>query len=179
MKKVLSMILLAGFCVGPVTAGEVGYETVASMAQEGSGVPIDQLCMAVYNTVKAMPDKAVDIFQTVITQRNSWTATEVYAILRAVLLAAPGVDAEFVRGVETYQASGYKTFPSDTEGAKLLSTLYTLPHTNPVATAVVQGVIGNAAAKPSTGNGVFQGRYEAYIPVFPVTPTPPPTSFNN
>ena len=73
-------------------------------------------------------------------------------------------------------------------GAQLLSALYTMPQTQSVAPAVVQGVVGSSSVVRAAGNGVSQSALEAYVPTAPsapvapeysVTPTPPPTSANN
>ena len=76
MKKMLSMILLAGLLTGPVFSADVNASGLIAMAQETSGVSIDKLSLAVYDAVKAQPDKAADIFRSVMSQRSSWNVTE-------------------------------------------------------------------------------------------------------
>lgn len=180
------MILFAGVCAGPVVAADVA--TVTTMAQQGSGVTLDKLSLAVYEAVKAQPDKAVDIFRGVISQRSNWSVTETYAVLRSVLLAAPGLEAGFVQGADSFSTGGYTAAAIDTMGSQLLASLYTMPQTHSVAAAVVQGVVGSSTVARAAGNGVSQQTIEAYVPAapsapvvpeYPVTPTPPPTSANN
>ena len=175
MKKVLSMILLAGVLSGPVYAADV--QSVAAMAAT-SGVSIDALSMAVYEVVKADPQSAVEVFRAVMEKRNG-SVTETYAVLRAVLLASPSLESEFVKAASSPQTVG------STLGQQLLETLYSMSQTSAVATTVVQGVVGSS----SVGNGVPSAALDAYVPAVPtapsaspeytVTPTPPPTSANN
>ena len=185
MKKVFSMILLAGVFAGPVFSQETGVSTVIAMAQPKSGASIDKLSLAVYEAVKAQPNKAVDIFQSVMSQRSSWSVTEAYAVLRSVLLASPSLESSFVQGAATYQSGGYNASTVSSMGYQLLASLYTMPQTQSVAATVVQGVVGSSVAGRAAGNGVSQSALEAYVPAAPsapeytVTPTPPPTSANN
>ncbi len=175
MKKVLSMILLAGVLSGPVYAADV--QSVAAKAAT-SGVSIDALSMAVYEAVKADPQSAVEVFRAVMEKRNG-SVTETYAVLRAVLLASPSLESEFVKAASSPQTVG------STLGQQLLETLYSMSQTSAVATTVVQGVVGSS----SVGNGVPSAALDAYVPAVPtapsaspeytVTPTPPPTSANN
>ena len=177
MKKVLSMIMLAGVLAGPMYAADLA--TVTTMAAPGSGVTLDALSVAVYETVKASPQSAVDVFQAVMKQRRAWSVTETYAILRAVLLASPSLESSFVQAASTAQGE------SSSLGQQLYAVLCYMPETASVASTVVQGVIGSSVV---VRNGVSSAVMEAYVPVPPtvssrpeytVTPTPPPTSVNN
>lgn len=182
MKKLLSLILLAGVLSAPVYAETAALTKVADMAKPDSGVSMDALSMAVYDCVKAQPDAAVEIFANVIKQRPSWSATETYAILRSVLLAAPALEAGFVQGAESYTNG----VTGSDDGARLVAALYESVQTQAVAAAVVQGVVGaGSVARAATGNGVPAAVLEAYVPAAPsvptfdVSPTPGPTSPNN
>lgn len=186
MKKVLSMILLAGVLSGPVFSADVNIPGLAAMAQAKSGVSIDKLSLAVYEAVKAQPNKAADIFRSVMSQRSSWNVTETYAVLRSVLLASPSLEASFVQGVASYQGGSYDASVVASSGYQLVTTLFTMPQTQSVAAAVAQGVVGSAVTgRAAAGNGVSESTLEAYVPTAPaapeysVTPTPPPTSANN
>ena len=185
MKKVLSVILLAGMLAGTVYAEEASLSSVSAMAQKSSGASLDALSMAVYELVKAQPSQAVAVFQNVMQQRQTWSVTETYAILRSVLLAAPSLESGFVQSAATYQSSSAGTGLTSSQGYQLLSSLYTMPQTQAVAAAVVQGVVGSAVAGRAAGNGVSAEALEAYVPTAPVAPeysvlpTPPPTSANN
>ena len=185
MKKVLPIILLAGMFAGPVYAEPADLAKVSAMAGDKSGTSLDVLSMAVYELVKAQPDKAVDVFQNVMSQRKSWSVTETYAVLRSVLLASPSLESAFVQGAAAYAGGAYDGATVNTQGFQLLSALYTMPQTQSVASAVVQGVVGSAVAGRSAGNGVSSEALEQYVPTAPaapeytVTPTPPPTSANN
>ena len=120
MKKVLSMILLAGVLAGPVYSADVNVSSLAAMAQKNSGVSIDKLSLAVYDAVKAQPDKAADIFRSVMSQRSSWNVTETYAVLRSVLLASPSLEASFVEGVASYQGGSYDASVVTSSGYQLV-----------------------------------------------------------
>ena len=186
MKKVLSMILMAGMIAGPVYAASIA--DVTSMAQKSSGVTLDALSVAVYEAVKENPQEAVNVFRSVMQQRTSWSATETYAILRSVLLASPSLESSFVESAAAYQGTGVAA--GDAQGSELVTALYSMTQTRSVASAVVQGVVGSSVTgRAAAGNGVSSSAREAYVPAAPtvpsvtpeytVTPTPPPTSVNN
>ncbi len=184
MKKLLSLILLAGVFAVPTYAA-ADLAKVTALAQSDSGATLDMLSMSVYELVKAQPEKAAEIFQSVMSQRKSWSVTETYAVLRSVLLASPSLESSFVQSAATYEKGGYSASVVNAQGYQLLSSLYTMPQTQAVASAVVQGVVGSAMVGRAAGNGVSAEALNAYVPVAPVapeytvTPTPPPTSANN
>lgn len=182
MKKALFITLLAGVfaSASAVAAPEQAQQgDLAKMAKKESKTSIDALCMAVYEAVKAEPSKAVEVFKDVMMQRDSWSATDTYAILRSVLLAAPTLEEGFVQNAAEYHNNpgSYIPVAVDSAGYQLLSTLYTLPQTQPVAAAVAQGVAGSTITGQAAGNGVTSDSLEAYVPVAPTTP--PATSSNN
>lgn len=182
MKKLLSLVLLAGMLAAPVYAETEAMAKVTAMAKADSGATMDALSMAVYECVKAEPSQAVAVFKGVIDQRASWSATETYAILRAVLLANPSLESGFVQSAESY-ANGVT---GSDDAALLVAALYETESTQSVAAAVVQGVAGSSSvARAASGNGVSSAVLEAYVPAAPVVPefevpsTPLPTSPNN
>lgn len=191
MKKILVAILLAGVLAGNTCLAAPAMEQVAKMAQKNSGSSLDELCLAVYEMVKSSPDSAVDVFKSVMMQRDSWTATEVYSVLRSVLLAAPSLEEGFVANAHAYNNNPGSYAPQAVESAgyQLLSTLYTMPQTLPVAGTVAQGVAATTITGSTTGNGVSSDSLESYVPnapavtpeqeEYPVLPTPPPYSPNN
>ena len=83
MKKTLIAMLLVAAFAGNFCMAASTTEQVAKMAQKGSGTTFDALCVAVYEAVKAEPNNAVEIFKTVMMQRESWSATETYSVLRS------------------------------------------------------------------------------------------------
>lgn len=189
-------VMLAGALFGTVCGAAPAMEQVAKMAQKGSGTTFDALCVAVYEVVKASPDSAVDVFKTVMMQRESWTATETYSVLRSVLLAAPALEEGFVANAQAYNNNpgSYVPVAVESMGYQLLATLYTMPQTQPVAGTVAQGVAATTITGTSIGNGVSTDSLEAFVPNahpvtpeqeeqekedYPVTPTPPPASPNN
>ena len=172
------MIMLAGVLAGPMYATDLA--TVTTMARPSSGVSLDALSVAVYEAVKASPQRAVEVFQEVMKQRETWSVTETYAILRAVLLASPSLESGFVQAASSSQGG------AATLGQQLYEVLCSMPETASVATTVVQGVVGSSVV---VHGGVSAAAMEAYVPMPPtvsssspeytVTPTPPPTSANN
>lgn len=191
MKKVLSMIMLAGMLTGTLYAAGAEVAKATTMAKANSGATLDSLSMAVYEAVKANPQQAVQIFQNVMSQRTNWSVTETYAVLRSVLLASPSLESSFVQNAAAYQnaTAGYDAAAVNSLGYQLLTAVYTMPQTQSVAATVVQGVVGSSTAGRAAGNGVSAEVLNAYVPVAPVapdaepeysvTPTPPPTSANN
>lgn len=191
MKKILSLILAAGMLSGVATAAAPDVSQVAKMAQKDSDVSIEALCMAVYEAVKANPDAAVDVFKEVMMQRESWNATDTYAILRSVLLAAPALEDGFVKNAPAYNNNpgSYEVVAVDSVGYQLLAALYTLPQTQPVAGTVAQAVLAGTVTGTSVGSGVSSDALEGFVPnapnttpeqdLYPVIPTPGPVSPNN
>ena len=173
MKKTLMAILLAGVFVGNVSVAAPSTEQVTKMAQKNSGISFDALCVAVYEAVKAEPNNAVEIFKSVMMQRESWSATETYSVLRSVLLAAPALEEGFVTNAQAYNNNpgSYVTVAVESMGYQLLATLYTMPQTQPVAGTVAQGVAATTITGTSTGNGISSDSMESYVPNAPaVTP---------
>lgn len=191
MKKILSLILATGMLSGVATAAAPDVSQVAKMAQKDSDVSIEALCMAVYEAVKANPDAAVDVFKSVMMQRESWNATDTYAILRSVMLAAPALEDGFVKNAPAYNNNpgSYELAAVDSVGYQLLAALYTLPQTQPVAGAVAQAVLAGTVTGTSVGSGVSSDALEGFVPnapnttpeqdLYPVIPTPGPVSPNN
>lgn len=191
MKKALDTILLVFACAGTVVyaaphhgghrGGHHGGHRgdVVQMAKKDSKVSIDALCMAVYEAVKADSSKAVDIFKSVMMQRDTWSATETYSILRSILLAAPSLEQGFVQNAAEYnnQPGSYTPVAVDSMGYQLLSALYTLPQTQPVAATVAQGVAGSTITGSSVGSGITSDSMESYVPNAPSTA--PAASPNN
>lgn len=173
MKKTLMAILLAGVFVGNVSVAAPSTEQVTKMAQKNSGISFDALCVAVYEAVKAEPNNAVEIFKSVMMQRESWSATETYSVLRSVLLAAPALEEGFVTNAQAYNNNpgSYVPVAVESMGYQLLATLYTMPQTQPVAGTVAQGVAATTITGTSTGNGISSDSMESYVPNAPaVTP---------
>lgn len=173
MKKTLMAILLAGVFVGNVSVAAPSTEQVTKMAQKNSGISFDALCVAVYEAVKAEPNNAVEIFKSVMMQRESWSATETYSVLRSVLLAAPALEEGFVTNAQAYNNNpgSYVPVAVESMGYQLLATLYTMPQTQPVAGTVAQGVAATTITGASTGNGISSDSMESYVPNAPaVTP---------
>lgn len=166
-------ILLAGVFVGNVSVAAPPTEQVTKMAQKNSGISFDALCVAVYEAVKAEPNNAVEIFKSVMMQRESWSATETYSVLRSVLLAAPALEEGFVTNAQAYNNNpgSYVPVAVESMGYQLLATLYTMPQTQPVAGTVAQGVAATTITGTSTGNGISSDSMESYVPNAPaVTP---------
>ncbi len=88
-RHILASLLFAGTVAVPaVTAGPLAERAVSLAAQKPTA-SLDDVCLATYKAVKESPEEADAIFSQVIGQRAKWTPSEVYAILRSVLLARP------------------------------------------------------------------------------------------
>lgn len=175
MKKFLSMILLAGMLAGPLYgAGQADW---ASMAD----APVDKLSMAVYNAVKENPDEAAEIVKKIAESSTAWDVSRAYAVLRAVLLASPSLESGFTQSAAAYLSSGQIAGTGTIQGSELVNALVAADAG--VAAAVMQSVTG-AVATMITGpvtkhDGANEDASMPVVPIFPVTPTPSPTSPNN
>ena len=146
MKKMLSVILLAGVFAGPVFAEESSVSAAVAMAQSKSGVSIDKLSLAVYEAVKAQPGKAVEIFQSVMSQRTSWSVTETYAVLRSVLLASPSLESSFVQSAASYQAGSYSSSVASSAVASTSSTVSSTVSSVSASVAFSSSATGSASS---------------------------------
>ena len=171
MKKTLIAMLLVAAFAGNICVAASTTEQVVKMAQKGSGTTFDALCVAVYEAVKAEPNNAVEIFKSVMMQRESWSATETYSVLRSVLLASPALEEGFVANAQAYNNNpgSYVPVAVESAGFQLLATLYTMPQTQPVAGVVAQGVAATTITGTSTGNGISSDSVQTYVPNAPAT----------
>ena len=175
MKKFLSMILLAGMLAGPLYgAGQADW---ASMAD----APVDKLSIAVYNAVKANPDEAADILKKIAENSAVWDVSRAYAVLRAILLASPSLESEFTQSAAAYLRSGEIAGAGTIESSNLVKALVAADAG--VAAAVMQSFTGAVATMITGPVTKYDGANEdvsmPVVPIFPVTPTPSPTSPNN
>lgn len=188
MKKVLSLVLMMGLFSAPVCSAAASADQLVQMVK--GNTTLDSLCVAVYETVKADTTKAVDVFKAVMGAKDSWTATETYAVLRSVMLASPSLEQGFIEGAKAGGNVGGSYTPSviSAPGYQLFSLLCTMPQTQAVASVVTQGVAGSSVTGgQAAGSGVTTETYVPTVPAvptppdeeYPVIPTPPPTSADN
>ena len=83
---------------GSLTAGEVrvvesgsALERAVMLASPGADASLEDIMLSVYEAVQNDPDAAVEIFTTVVAQRENWTADQLYSIMLAVEMGNPGM----------------------------------------------------------------------------------------
>ncbi len=80
-------------------------QTLQNDAKEDSGKTITAISNELYKLVKKDPSQLASVVSAVLSQRSEWTETELYAICRAGLIAAP----------EVFQALKAAAHDTDTE----------------------------------------------------------------
>ncbi len=189
-----AMLALAAFSVAPVMAAGPNLDKAVALAAQDSGARLSDICYAVYKAVREAPEEADVIFSQVISQRTTWTAGEVYAIFRAVLLARPDLEEEFRTHVASYKGGqGIKGKDSYTGDAakdpmlyKLLTALQEASLPDGVVPAVMNSLMSNATDMTYINDSVIinnsdPGSVDPSVqpPRYDDRPTPPSMSPQN
>lgn len=85
----LAMALVGGLIALPMQAASPKLEQAVVLAAPTSDASLDAICLAAYEAAKENPDQLDVVLESVLEQRTTWKADEVYAIMRAVLMARP------------------------------------------------------------------------------------------
>ncbi len=176
------MFALAALAAAPVMAAGPALDKAVSLAAQSSGARLSDICYAVYKAVKESPDEADVVFSHVISQRTTWTAGEVYAIFRAVLLARPDLEEEFrthvasYKGADRYDKDSYSgDAAKDPMLYKLMTALYEASLPDGVVPAVINGLTDNAIDLIQVNQAVIDGGGGGTDPGYEPAVTPPGT----
>ena len=131
MKKALTMMLVL-LSAGVLSAEDMTpqMEKVMVATAPESKASLNAICLAVYEAVKAEPQKASSIFDEVIQQRTTWKASECTAIFRAVLMALPDEKRNLSQYARSYKGgkdgknAGMVTVGPDPVISEMLDSLY-------------------------------------------------------
>lgn len=167
MKRIcVALVLLGLVSVASADAASPEREKVMELSAPGSKSSLGNICLAVYEAVKAEPAKASEIFGDVISQRTTWKTSEIAAIFRSVLMARPDLGtamSKFARASrggdlgKQGKDGSYNVPGLPGEINEMLSHLYNASLEDGVPEATFNELINQPSERP-------------YIPVAPPTP---------
>ncbi len=102
----LAMALVGGLFAFPVQAAGPMLDKAVSLAAVDSKAPLSEICLAAYDAGKEAPNELDKVFEAVLSQRTTWKASEVYAIMRAVLMARPELMQNLSEHAASYTRAG-------------------------------------------------------------------------
>ena len=167
MKRIAIALALLGL-VTAASADAASPERVKAMelSAPGSKSSLGNICLAVYNAVKAEPAKASGIFGEVISQRTTWKASEVTAIFRSVLMARPDLASSLSKFARAKRESGVAK--KGKEGS------YSVPglprEINEMLNCLYNASLEDGVPETAFNELVNPPAEEPYIPVAPPTP---------
>ncbi|MGN1308656.1 MAG: hypothetical protein ACI4XO_02315 [Akkermansia sp.] len=188
----ISLALLMAMACGSALAVGPSLDVVVADALPNSGASISKITQGAYIAASESPGEADVVFERILKQRTNWKSSEVYAILRAILLAVPALDQymppalekvakEYVQGNATARGAASNTPQTGTNTDSHLRGMAE----NIARLIVVQNIEGNVynaiirnvqTSAPSPSEQVAGGISEIAPTTPPVPPTPPPTS---
>lgn len=179
--------LVASLFALPLEAAGPKLDQAVALAAEDSEAKLDAICLAVYEAALEAPDEVDKVFEAVLSQRTTWKAGEVYAIMRAILMARPDLAGNLNSNVAANkggknQKGAYNEPAPDMDPMlyKLLNVLYQASLEDGVAenaintlTTTITGVYENSVNEAHNSPDVNTNLIEGFIP------TPPPVSSQN
>ncbi len=189
---ICAILALAALGAAPVMAAGPMADKAAALAAPGSEAALSDICNAVFEAVKEDPEKADEVIARVVGQRKNWTAGQVYAILRALLLARPELEAGFmshaencpicetIQGREGAAPAGV----AEPMVCRVLSALHGASLADGVLASVMNALANNTVDLAIRNEGVIRGHSgtgttPALTPPGAEIPTPGPMSPQN
>ncbi|MGN0874019.1 MAG: hypothetical protein ACI4OZ_02410 [Akkermansia sp.] len=191
----ISLALLAAMACGSALAVGPSLDKVVADALPNSGASISKITQGAYIAAAESPGEADVVFERILKQRTNWKSSEVYAILRAVLLAVPALDPymppalekvakEYTQGNATARGTASNTPTTGTNNEAHLrgmaENIARLIVVQNIEGSVYNAIVRNVrTAAPSPAEQLAGGVTEIApsTPPTPETPpTPPPTS---
>jgi len=142
-----------------VAAGSAMDKAVALSAPD-SKASLSAICKSVYDAVRESPEEADKVFSSVLSQRTTWKASEVYAIFRAVLLARPDLAGNLGDYVAAPKGgkNGKEVYTGSTNMDPMLYRLMNVLYEASLEDGVAEDAVNMLTM---TITGVYEG---AYIP---------------
>ncbi len=185
----LAMALVGGLFAFPVQAAGLMLDKAVTLAAIDSEASLSDICLAAYEAGKEAPNELDKVFESILNQRTTWKASEVYAIMRAVLMARP----DLMQNLSEHAASYTRSTPDKNGKAvheaapelnpiiyRLLNVLHVASLEEGVAEnalnimmCVASGVYENAVNAAHSHIGINTNLIEGVIP------TPGPVSPQN
>ncbi len=140
---ICALVALGALCSMPAVAAGPALDKAVALAAKDSGAQLSDICNAVYKAVKESPEEAHVVLSSVLAARANWTSGEVYAILRAVLLARPELEDAVRSNIAVYAPNPAEDKPMH---EKLIEALHTAALPAGVLPAVVNAVVNNVGS---------------------------------
>lgn len=109
----LAMALVGGLFALPVQAAGPMLDKAVALAAVDSKASLDAICLASYEAAKEAPNELDVVFESILSQRTTWKASETYAIMRAILMARP----DLLQNLSEHAASYKRGLPGKNEKA--------------------------------------------------------------
>ena len=186
------MALVGGLFAFPVQAAGPMLDKAVSLAAVDSSASLDSICSAAYEAAKEAPNELDAVFESILSQRTTWKASETYTIMRAILMARPDLMQNFSLYAGTFHKGeadekgevAYEAAPElDPMIYRMLNTLYAASLEEGVPEnavnnlmAVLSGVYENAV---NAAHGNINVNTNLVDGTDGVIPTPGPVSPNN
>ena len=107
----LAMALVGGLFALPVQAAGPMLDRAVELAAVDSKASLDSICSAAYEAAKEAPNELDAVFESILSQRTTWKASETYAIMRAILMARPDLAQNLCAHVASFRKA-----PADEKG---------------------------------------------------------------
>lgn len=168
MKRIGIALALLGL-ISSVTADAASPERERAMelSAPGSKSSLGNICLAVYNAVKAEPASASQIFAEVLSQRTTWKSSEIAAIFRSVLMARPDLSADLTKF--TRATRGGSKFGKDGKG-EVISTPGLPREINEMLTYLYTASLEDGVPEATYNELINPPAEEPFIPGAPPTP---------
>lgn len=195
-KQFLAIALAATAGCGVSYAAGPQLDKAVAYAAPDSEASLEQLCKAAYDAALESPREADIVFERILSQRKNWNASQVYAILRSILLAVPDLEEplykvlttskenavipvkDYKGNVGVYHAGGEEgAYEDDSDWDTVAENLVRVLRGQDLPPNVVEDVIRNVEANHTPAPPAAEDHVDNYIDTNTnAVPTPPPTS---
>ena len=187
--KLFTLLFCVAACVScasaEVSSAANTVENALALAVD-SKVSVERVCVAVAEAVQGNQITPAELVKRVIAARKSWSAEQVAALYKSVLMASPSLSASFVDDVTAFEKAGKPTSvgADAAEGVKVLAALYgaELAGVNPdtvLASVAADSVGAQMVMSVAPLRDVGAQAADSLRRPRPVKPTPPATSSEN
>ncbi len=101
----LALALVGGLVALPAQAAGPMLDKAVALSAVDSQASLSDICMAAYEAAQEAPDALDTVFESILNQRTTWKASEVYAIMRAILMTRPELMQNLCEHANAYRGS--------------------------------------------------------------------------
>ena len=189
------MALVGGLFALPVQAVGPMLDKAVELAAVDSKASLDSICSAAYEAAKEAPNELDAVFESILSQRTTWKASETYAIMRAILMARPDMAQNFSLYAGSFHKGqadekGEVAYEAAPELDPMIYRMLNVLHVASLEEGVVEdavnmllsvlcGVYENAVNAAHNNININTNLVDGVDEVEGIIPTPPPVSPNN